>query len=55
MIIDEHLLILILALLLDRIIGDPAWLWQRLPHPVVVFGKAISFSIAISMPSTCRI
>lgn len=43
MIIDEHLLILILALLLDRIIGDPVWLWQRLPHPVVVFGKAISF------------
>lgn len=43
MIIDEHLLILILALLLDRIIGDPDWLWQRLPHPVVLFGKAISF------------
>lgn len=42
MTIDEHLLILILALLLDRIIGDPEWLWQRLPHPVVLFGKAIS-------------
>ncbi|MGG6895837.1 MULTISPECIES: adenosylcobinamide-phosphate synthase CbiB [Rhizobium] len=40
---DEHLLILVLALLLDRIVGDPDWLWQRLPHPVVVFGKAISF------------
>jgi adenosylcobinamide-phosphate synthase len=43
MTIDEHLLILILALLLDRIIGDPDWLWQRLQHPVVLFGKAISF------------
>ncbi|MBB5573567.1 MULTISPECIES: adenosylcobinamide-phosphate synthase CbiB [Rhizobium] len=43
MIIDEHLLILVLALLLDRIMGDPDWLWQRLPHPVVLFGKAISF------------
>lgn len=41
--IDEHLLILVLALLLDRIIGDPEWLWARLPHPVVLFGKAISF------------
>ena len=29
------LLVLIAALLLDRIIGDPDWLWRRLPHPVV--------------------
>jgi adenosylcobinamide-phosphate synthase len=43
MMTDEHLLILILALLLDRIVGDPDWLWQRLPHPVVLFGRAISF------------
>lgn len=43
MMIDEHLLILVLALLLDRIVGDPDWLWTRLPHPVVLFGKAISF------------
>lgn len=41
--IDEHLLILVLALLLDRIVGDPDWLWSRVPHPVVLFGKAISF------------
>jgi adenosylcobinamide-phosphate synthase len=41
--IDEHVLILVLALLLDRIVGDPAWLWSHVPHPVVVFGKAISF------------
>jgi adenosylcobinamide-phosphate synthase len=40
--IDEHVLILVLALLLDRLIGDPAWLWSHVPHPVVVFGKAIS-------------
>lgn len=40
--IDEHLLILVLALLLDRIIGDPDWLWSRIQHPVVLFGKAIS-------------
>lgn len=41
---DEHLLILVLALLLDRIVGDPDWLWARLPHPVVLFGKAITFT-----------
>lgn len=33
--------ILLLALLLDRYIGDPDWLWRRMPHPVVWFGKAI--------------
>jgi len=43
MTIDEHLLVLLLALLLDRIAGDPEWLWSRVPHPVVLFGKAISY------------
>ncbi|SMC82618.1 adenosylcobinamide-phosphate synthase CbiB [Rhizobium sp. RU36D] len=36
-------LILIVALLLDRLIGDPPWLWNRVPHPVVLFGTAIGF------------
>ena len=26
---------LLLALALDALIGDPAWLYRRLPHPVV--------------------
>ena len=34
-------LILALALILDRLTGDPDWLWGRLRHPVVLFGKAI--------------
>ncbi|NVD38854.1 cobalamin biosynthesis protein [Ensifer sp. HO-A22] len=38
----EILLILVAALLLDRVVGDPDWLWSRLPHPVVFFGKAIA-------------
>jgi adenosylcobinamide-phosphate synthase len=42
MIIELNLLVLVLALLLDRIVGDPDILWARLPHPVVLFGKAIS-------------
>ena len=32
-----------IALVIDRILGDPGWLWSRIPHPVVLFGKAISF------------
>lgn len=33
--------ILVLALVLDRLVGDPSWLWQRVRHPVVIFGAAI--------------
>ncbi|WP_337266684.1 adenosylcobinamide-phosphate synthase CbiB [Oryzifoliimicrobium ureilyticus] len=40
--LDGHMLVLFLALLLDRLLGDPQWLWSRIPHPVVLFGKAIS-------------
>ena len=35
------LLILFLALILDRLVGDPDKLWRRVPHPVVLFGRAI--------------
>ena len=42
----EHFLILFLALLLDRIVGDPPALWRHIPHPVVLFGKAIAFADA---------
>ncbi len=38
-----RLTVLFLALLVDRLIGDPTWLWARLPHPVVLFGRAIGF------------
>lgn len=35
--------ILLLALVLDRLAGDPQWLWRHIPHPVVFFGRLISF------------
>jgi adenosylcobinamide-phosphate synthase len=35
------LFLLFLALLLDRLVGDPDKLWRRVPHPVVLFGRAI--------------
>ena len=34
-------LVLFLALALDAWLGDPDWLWRRLPHPVVLFGVLI--------------
>ena len=34
-------LILLFAIGLDAIIGDPPWLWRRFPHPVVWMGNAI--------------
>ncbi|PSH69802.1 adenosylcobinamide-phosphate synthase [Phyllobacterium brassicacearum] len=41
---EINLLILFLAMLADRYFGDPDWLWAKIPHPVVVFGKAIDFA-----------
>lgn len=34
---------LTLALLLDALLGEPAWLWRRLPHPVVLMGRLITW------------
>ncbi|BDA82597.1 cobalamin biosynthesis protein CobD [Aureimonas sp. SA4125] len=38
-----HFLALLLGTLLDRIVGDPDWLWRRFPHPVVWIGQAIGW------------
>ena len=40
----SHLVVLLVALILDRVIGDPDWLWRQLSHPVVLFGHAIAFA-----------
>jgi len=39
----EILVVLVAALALDRMVGDPDWLWCRLPHPVVLFGAMIGW------------
>ncbi len=36
------LLILVVALMIDAVVGDPPWLWRRLPHPVALIGGAIA-------------
>lgn len=38
---DEHALILLLALLLDATFGEPARLYARVPHPAVLLGRLV--------------
>ncbi|WP_300033620.1 adenosylcobinamide-phosphate synthase CbiB [uncultured Roseobacter sp.] len=33
--------LLVAALLLDAALGEPDWLWKRLPHPAVLMGRMI--------------
>src|SRR5258706_12512148 len=35
--------ILLLALILDAAIGDPPYLYGRIPHPIAVIGRAIGW------------
>lgn len=35
-------IILVFALLLDAALGEPKWLWDRMPHPAVLMGRAVS-------------
>lgn len=41
---ESTLFILLCALILDWTVGDPDVIWNKVPHPVVLFGKAISFA-----------
>lgn len=44
MMLDEYAPVLLLAALaLDAAVGDPDWLWRRVPHPVVLFGRLIGW------------
>ena len=35
-------LLLVPALLLDAALGEPKWLWSKLPHPAVLMGRAVA-------------
>lgn len=35
------LVVLIFAMLLDALLGEPKWLWSRLPHPAVLMGRLV--------------
>ena len=38
-----HLWLLLAALIVDWYLGEPDWLWGRVPHPVVWFGRLIGW------------
>ncbi len=35
--------VLVAALLLDAVLGEPGWLWSRVPHPAVLMGRAVTW------------
>lgn len=35
--------VLIIAMLLDAILGEPRWLWSSLPHPAVLMGRCVAW------------
>ncbi len=37
------IVVLLIALILDALIGDPKALWKKIPHPVVMMGEAIKY------------
>ena len=44
--LSTRLAVLAAALVLDRLVGDPPWLWRRFPHPVVWMGRLIAWADA---------
>lgn len=36
-----HLEILLIAIILDAIFGEPDWIWKRIPHPIEITGNCI--------------
>jgi adenosylcobinamide-phosphate synthase len=41
---SDTALLVLFALVLDALVGDPPWLWRHVPHPVVLFGKIIEIA-----------
>lgn len=37
-------MILVLGMILDALLGEPKWLWTRLPHPAVLMGRLIGWA-----------
>lgn len=35
--------LLLVAMILDALIGEPRWLWSRAPHPIVLMGRVIGW------------
>ena len=39
----NHIELLLLALIIDAILGEPDWLWSRVPHPAAIMGRGIDW------------
>ncbi len=39
--VADNLILMAAALLLDAVLGDPGWLYRRIPHPVTWMGKLL--------------
>ncbi len=39
----SHASLLLIALMVDALLGEPRWLWSRWPHPAVVMGRAVGW------------
>jgi adenosylcobinamide-phosphate synthase len=39
----NHVEIFLLAITLDAILGEPDWLWSRIPHPIQIVGDCIKW------------
>lgn len=39
----NHIELLLLALILDAILGEPDWLWARFPHPATLMGRGVNW------------
>jgi adenosylcobinamide-phosphate synthase len=50
---SNTLFVVVTALAFDALIGDPDWLWRRLPHPVVWIGACIGWLDRTLNRETC--
>ena len=41
--LSSPFVLLALAIMLDMIFGEPQFLWSRITHPIVLFGRSISW------------
>lgn len=39
----NHASLLLIALMVDALFGEPRWLWSRWPHPAVLMGRAVEW------------
>lgn len=39
----ENACLLVVALALDAMIGEPRWVWARVPHPAIIMGKLVGW------------